>query len=194
MFNLSSTPTHRPLLWKQVLAVSALALSGLGAHAATVSYTVYAQQNSTALSTHDASPLDTGLVFTAGDLLTVTASGTWDGGCGVAFGPDGALAAGFACGAPLIDATTGLYYFSLVGRIGTGNWFTLGSSFSNTVTSSGHLFLGFLDTDSANNSGSVTARVTGGVSAIPEPGTLALLLAAAGAGLMVPRRRAAPAA
>ena len=189
----SSTPFSR-VRWHRLFAASALALAAIGAQAATTSYTVFAKQNSLAWQTNDATPLDTGLVFAAGDQLTVAASGTWDGGCGVAFGPTGSLGANFACGAPLVDTTTGLYYFSLIGRIGSGSWFTLGSAFSGTAATSGHLFLAFDDSDSSNNGGSVAALVTGGVAAVPEPGTLALLLAAAGAGLMVPRRRAAAAA
>jgi hypothetical protein len=176
------------------LAIFALAASAANAQAKVVtstSFGVHAMENSLATATQDATPLDTGLVFSTGDLLSVSAAGNWSAGCSVSYGPDGAAGTGFACGGPLADPTTGLSMFSLIGRTGSGPWFEVGSNFNSTVTTSGHLYLAFLDSDSSNNSGLVAALVSGGVPAVPEPSTKALLLAAAGAGLIAVRRRKA---
>jgi hypothetical protein len=76
-----------------------------------------------------------------------------------------------------------------VGRIDAGDWFLLGTSFDAVIGATGRLFLAYWDSNSGDNSGSVTARISVNPSEVPEPGTLALL----GLGLMgvaaVRRRR-----
>ena len=69
-------------------------------------------------------------------------------------------------------------YGSLVGQIGSGSFFKIGTSFTGTASASGFLKLFYFDSNLADNSGSITAQVT----AVPEPETYAMLLA--GLGLM----------
>lgn len=154
------------------LVVGALAASApVAATAGTQDFKINANTNSLATTTRDATPLDTGITLKPGDTLTITASGLWDGGgCGI-FDANGTVCYG-------IDPTTGINYFSLVGKIGANaapddTWFKVGTSYSSVVAQSGTLYLAFLDTDSYNNSGFVTASVT----AVPEAATWALMLA-----------------
>jgi hypothetical protein len=155
-------------------------LMALG-HSQAATFEVFARDNSTAYSNNDivppAAPLDTGLSFVNGQTLTVTASGSWNGGCG-SIGPDG----GGACS----GTASGPQDYSLVGRIGlAGSYFQIGSSYSAPVSGNGHLFLAFVDSDAANNTGSVMATI----SAVPEPATYALLIAGLGLVGVAGRRR-----
>jgi hypothetical protein len=166
-------------------AAAALLVGSIGAaHAGSQSFQVFANSNSTAFNSHDAAPLDTGLFFGAGDALHVTATGTWNGGgCGDV-GPTGTGCFGN-------DPHTGINYFSLIGRVGNGSYFKVGNSFDGVAASSGDLFLAFLDVDSFNNSGFVTATVAT-TPAVPEPQTGALLLSGVGALVFLARRSRRP--
>lgn len=159
-------------LFKNVAVATLLAGALSSGYAGTQSFEVLAKENSTA-----ALPLDTGLAFNLGDALQVTATGSWfGGGCGTV-GPDGT-------NCWTID---GINAFSLVGRVGNGDYFQIGSNYAGTASSSGNLFLGFYDTDSYNNTGSVTATVM--TAAVPEPETYAMLIAGLGALAFVARRK-----
>jgi hypothetical protein len=65
----------------------------------------------------------------------------------------------------------GSNFGSLVGRIGDGNFFTVGTHFSGSAYAAGELKLYYWDSDFDNNFGSVNAVI----GAVPEPGSLALL-------------------
>lgn len=152
----------------------ALALSVATAQAATQSFEVFAKDNSVAFSSHDAAPLDTGLDFTAGDALSIVASGLWNGGACGDVDANGTMCFG-------IEPTTGINYYSLIGKIGANaafdnTWFKVGTAYGGPAPGSGRLFLAFLDSDSFNNSGFVTARVEY-TAPVPEPATMALMLA-----------------
>jgi hypothetical protein len=75
---------------------------------------------------------------------------------------------------------------SLVGEIGDGPLFHVGTSFSGVATGTGELKLFYFDSDAFNNTGSV--RVS--VSAVPEPANIALLGLALGAFALSRRRKA----
>jgi hypothetical protein len=60
---------------------------------------------------------------------------------------------------------------SLVGEIGNGDFFKVGTSYSGTAATSGDLKFFYWDSDAYNNVGAVTASI----SAVPEPTTIALL-------------------
>ena len=168
----------------RLLATAAVLATAGNAFADTFSFAVDAHANSLAWSSQDAAPLDTGLVFTAGQALDITASGTWNGGGGCpSVGPEGAACYG-------TDPVTGINYFSLIGRVGSGAWFKVGTGFSGAAASSGDLFLAFDDSDSFNNSGKVTALVTT-ASAVPEPASIALLVGGLGLVGGAARRRQA---
>lgn len=145
----------------------------------TQSFDVYARENSLATSTHDASPLDTGITFSTGDALHITASGLWNGGACGDIGPEGTNC--FGNGLP------GINYFSLIGRVGGGSFFKIGTSYDGIADATGTLLLAYLDTDSSNNSGFVTAVVS--LPAVPEPETYALLLGGLGILGLVARKR-----
>lgn len=157
---------------KSTAAAAMFAATIGSSQAATQSFDVFANANSTAFSSQDASPLDTGIVFNAGDTLNITASGTWNGGACGDVGPNGAN-----CGN---DPGTGINYFALVGRVGAGAYFKVGDSYAGVASSGGDLFLAFLDIDSFNNTGFVTAVVTVPTPTIPEPETYALMLGGLG--------------
>ena len=163
---------------------AALSLAALNASAATASFDVFAKENSLATSSQDGTPLDTGVIFAIGDALQITASGSWNGGgCGD-LGPDG--------GACFGNGLPGINFYSLIGRVGAGDWFKVGSAFDGTAQTAGHLFLAYLDTDSFNNSGFVTAVVTLPPSAVPLPGSQVLLFGGIGLlGVMARRARRA---
>jgi hypothetical protein len=77
----------------------------------------------------------------------------------------------------------------LIGKVGaSGSWFRVADAYDGVAAGSGNLFLAFLDNDSFNNTGFVTAVVT---TAVPEPASWALMLGGAGALLGAVRRRAA---
>ena len=75
-------------------------------------------------------------------------------------------------------------YGTLVGRIGNGDYFVIGSNFSGTASSAGALTLYNWDSNDGDNSGSIAAKV----SLVPLPAGGLLLLGALG-GLAAWRRR-----
>jgi PEP-CTERM motif-containing protein len=77
-------------------------------------------------------------------------------------------------------------YGTLVGKIGAGDFFKIGTSFLGAADANGELKLYYWDSDNFNNTGSVNATV----AAVPEPSTWAMLiLGFAGIGFMTYRRR-----
>lgn len=64
-------------------------------------------------------------------------------------------------------------YGTLVGKIGGGNYFEIGTSFSELVTDSGNLSLVYWDVNYADNTGLVTAEITTSAP-VPEPATMLL--------------------
>jgi PEP-CTERM motif-containing protein len=107
---------------------------------------------------------------------------------------DSGLAAG-----TLIGTATSLWtqggltapFGSLVGSIGGGNFFPIGTSFSGTASTAGELDLFYFDQNAADNTQFVTATVTTGIaSAVPEPATWAMMiLGFCGVGFMAYRRK-----
>lgn len=75
---------------------------------------------------------------------------------------------------------------SLVGRIGSGDFFKVGSDFSGQANASGTLELFYWDSDAWNNSGTLKVDVT----AVPEPANIALMGLALGAFALSRRRKA----
>jgi hypothetical protein len=77
-------------------------------------------------------------------------------------------------------------YGALVGQVGASNFFFVGTTYAGTAAASGMLKLFYWDSNAGDNSQFITANV----SAVPEPGTYALLLAGLAATAAVSRRRA----
>jgi hypothetical protein len=75
---------------------------------------------------------------------------------------------------------------SLVGEIGNGPLFHVGTSYSSFAGVQGELKLFYFDSDAYNNTGSVRVAV----SAIPEPANIALMGLALGAFALSRRRKA----
>lgn len=149
--------------------------------AAPVSIDIFAQQNSSGGAGVD---LDTGIDLVVGDRLvsTVDPLDCWSAGAADrisnANGLDGL--------SPAPCQPSGNYGFhsqdgesfrfgALVGRIGAGDWFLLGTGFDAVVGQAGRLFLVYWDSNSDDNTGLVTARIDVNPAAIPAPGTLLLL-------------------
>lgn len=117
-------------------------------------------------------PVNTGLFLNPGDLLEVSASGIWSNAppsYNLIFGPNGNPNENILPGYPGADYPVA----ALLGKIGNSNYFFIGSSYSDYVSESGNLYLGFNDTDYGNNWGTVDADVK--ISPIPEPSSLILL-------------------
>ncbi len=117
-------------------------------------------------------PLDTGLLLNSGDFLEINAAGLWSNAppaYNLIFGPDGNPNENIAAGYP----GAGSPVASLLGKIGSSNYFFIGSNYLNYVSQSGVLYLGFNDTDFGNNTGSIQAEINI-VPSIPEPSSLFL--------------------
>ncbi len=165
---------------RAALGAALLAVSGLAA-ASTTDFTVSAKDNSVA----GGSALDTGITLFSGESLTITASGLWQNDPDTATwqsGPDGHSNSTYTDVASNQTFDIG----ALIGKIGNGDYFLVGSNFTGSANAAGVLDLFYWDSDAYNNSGSVTAAVT----AVPEPANLALMGLALGAFALTRRRKA----
>ncbi len=120
--------------------------------------------------------LDTNLFLDDGDLLEISAFGTWSNApvsYNLIFGPNGNPNENIAPTYP----GAGYPVAALMGKIGDGDYFFIGSNYSTHVTGNGILYLGFNDTDYGNNWGTINAdvNITKTGSPVPEPATILLL-------------------
>ncbi|MEH2534324.1 hypothetical protein V1277_006379 [Bradyrhizobium sp. AZCC 1588] len=77
-------------------------------------------------------------------------------------------------------------YGTLVGKIGSGDFFEIGTSFAGMANANGELKLYYWDSNNFDN----TQFVTANISAVPEPSTWAMMiLGFAGVGYLAYRRR-----
>jgi hypothetical protein len=181
---------------RAALGAALLAVAGIASAATTAAVTVSAHDNSLygptgggAIAGLDG--LDSGLSVDAGEFLTFSATGSWnnsDPDSSYTSGADGHD--GFAGDAhPNFDYSQfGLNaaYGALVGKIGNGNYFLIGDSFTGNANATGELKLFYWDSDYANNTGSVNVQI----SAVPEPANIALMGLALGAFALSRRRKA----
>ena len=77
------------------------------------------------------------------------------------------------------------HYGELVGQIGSGPVFAVGTDFHGTANATGELKLFYWDSGYDDNFGSITATI-----AVPEPANIALMGLALGAFALVRRRKA----
>ena len=84
------------------------------------------------------------------------------------------------------QATLTAAYGTLVGKIGGGDFFAIGTHFSGPANATGELKLYYWDSNNGDN----TQFVTANISAVPEPSTWAMMiLGFAGVGFLAYRRR-----
>lgn len=159
-------------------AVLILALSivlGISSFASASYFDVYAQT-----ATID-NPLDTGLLLNQGQAFTVTVpvDQIWSAGAY----PRDSNANGLGPNPPS-QHDWGLYpshgaqflYGALVGQIGSGNYFLIGTNFSGAAQNTGNLKLIYWDSVYSDNSGYVSAKV----NTVPLPAAMLLF----GSGLL----------
>lgn len=181
------------------LVLTALALAGASATASALPWVVDAKANSstagTGLSTIS---LLAGQAFSVSvdplDLWSAGALPRWSNADGLigdlfATGTDeSGQAGGTRIGRDFGLQSQGGFsapYGKLVGAI-DGGFFAIGTSYSGVAANAGTLKLFYWDSNASDNSQWITANV----SAVPEPGTWALLAAGVGALAFVRRRRA----
>ena len=183
-------------------AALAIVASSLSVAASATVFTIDAKDN----ASHGGNLFNTGLVFTAGQVLNITANPNdlWNGGPLPRWSnADGMVANLYATGSDesgqpagtligsnqgiLADSQRGLAapYGSLVGSI-NGNYFFAGTSFHSVAPASGTLYFFYWDVDASNNTGSINVNV----SSVPEPTTQGLMLLGLIPAVVAVRRRA----
>jgi len=174
-------------MFKMILTASAL---GLGLMAASSASAVTVEVDAFANSSGGGVGYDTGIVLTLGEAYTVTADvlDTWslganDPGCTRESNADGLT----ACFGNYSQGGLSAPYGTLVGQIGTGDFFVIGSDFSGLATADGTLSLYLFDSNQGDNSGSILATITA-PAVVPLPAAGLLLLGGL-AGLGALRRR-----
>lgn len=190
---LLSTELGKKMNSRKVLALTALSgFLGLAGVANATIINVDAMADS--WNSGSGSGNNTGINLAAGDYLSVTAAADdlWSAGEGDrtsnANGLDPCTASGTNFGYLAGPNGFTACYGALVGRIGTGDFFVVGTNYGSAVADSGLLRLFYWDTFTGDNSGSVAANVN--VRSVPEPATLGLLgLALAGVGTLRRRKR-----
>ena len=122
-------------------------------------------------------PLNTGIHLNAGDFLSVTVdpSDMWSAGSGPRVSNADGLGNPYGGNYGYYsNGSSSFLYGSLIGKIGSGGYFFVGTSFHNYVPNSGDLILLYWDSNYYDNFGYVTAEID--VNPVPEPSTMALLL------------------
>jgi hypothetical protein len=179
------------MTFKAMIAAAAMAcgLAAGAASAATVSAEVFARENSTVGGVGYV----TGVVLAIGQAFSITAdpSDTWTQGVSTPSFTRTTNADGVPQGRTYRRYGQTFVLGSLVGRIGGGAFFLIGTSFAGIASQAGALELFHWDSNFEDNSGSITARIEiPQVAPVPLPAGGALLLAGLG-GLALLRRRAA---
>jgi hypothetical protein len=164
-----------------LLTLAASILPASSANATPIPFTVFAMANSSTGGV----PLATVSVV-AGDLLSVTVAlnDCWAAGSGDrTTNADGLV--GATTNACRLSPSTNFVlwtqlgasfpFASLVGQIGSGTPFLIGTSFNGVVTSSGVLTLMFWDSNNGDNFGDIVAMVDVTSTAVPEPSTALLM-------------------
>ncbi|MGN6526544.1 MAG: PEP-CTERM sorting domain-containing protein [Burkholderiaceae bacterium] len=152
---------------RAAIGAALLAAAGIASATNVGTFTVDAMAN----SIEGGSAFDTGVTLHAGDTLTISVPTTdiWNNSYGDPYydaNANGNTVQGyFAYG----NLSTNIG--SLVGQIGNGDYFKVGTSYTGTVSSTGDLKFFYWDSDAYNNVGAVHADV----SAVPEPATFALM-------------------
>jgi hypothetical protein len=174
----------KPNTFLGVLAIAASVASAGASQAATVPVEVFAKANSVVLQ----NGADTGINLTAGKAfkVSVAADDLWR--IGTNLPRHEGTAEGMAQSRMYNLFGASFNHGTLVGRIGEGAYFKIGTLFEGIAKNSGVLRLFAWDINYADNSGFVTAKID--VAAVPLPAGAPLLLAGLAALGLIRRRKA----
>jgi len=143
----------------------------LAALVATPLFAKMVEVNAQANSSSGGSGKDTGINIFQGDILTVGVdpAEVWSAGsdqpCSRESNADGLT----ECYGPLVSANLTANFGSLVGRIGEGPYFLIGTGYREEMSVSGRLYLYYWDDYSADNSGSINAVITVAEAGLKPP-------------------------
>ena len=132
-----------------------------------------------------------GITLAAGQHFTASAAldDTWNFGGGNPAYETNADGMGWTMNIGNPDGSTLQAHFgALIGQIGSGNFFTVGTAFDGLAGNAGMLKFYYVDSDRGGNIGTVSADVN--VTALPEPASMLLTGVALGALGMARRRKA----
>lgn len=182
-----------PCTFKSVVAAAALAVTASAASAA--DFPVSAVDHCACFAANGLATVS--LAAGQGFTVSVAATDLWSAGELPRWSnADGLVSNLFATGSDESGAAAGVQigqgfgnlemgnlsapFGALVGQIGSGSYFLVGTNYSGTASTAGTLKLFYWDSANVDNVGSVLASVN--VSAVPEPGTYALM--AGGLGML----------